>query len=368
MTMLKLEGNLGEENYTIKFNSKDDLYTELERRENNTIRPLIKTNAINFLVNDDLVANGYQPKFCSKTQLESRVFLKIQDVVYPVAQNAFISTKQRIDLSGSGLFKLTDVTLKNVLNELIHKISQVRIVVIDNMVRAIFSGDENRGYAVMPIKEVVEYTMSFLDDKFKNFEFQKSIMTYDTTSVKVLFPEHAEILQDLYGTDIKYTPGVMIYTSDTGFSSNYIYPIWDVGGVSAVFGTDFEHIKIVHKGKNTTLDSIGIELPKIFSKFRNTISLVKTQVKYKVKYPETIIKKLAEKLNLSKQTVKELESRKQLFDFMNCDNPDYEYSAYDFTKLFIEMAQDAKENNKDYLEVLVGQTLHLDFEKIDDLD
>lgn len=326
---------------------------ELDRREKNTLRPLINTKKIKFLNKEDVLKkNGQQ-------MIDNRLFLKVSKDIYPISETAYNSIKTRIDIYGDGLFLLPDNILKNVLNDRIHDINEVRVVVIDDKVRAILS----KYYKVMPIQEVVESIFESIRKKFNSFEFLSAYLTYNILYMKILFPEKAEIIRDLYGKDIKYTPGMLLVTSDTGFASNRIYPIWHVKGGSIIFGDVEENIKIAHRGKEAKIDNLKDEIPNIFLKFRNTIELVKEQMKYKVKYPALTIENACKKLGVTRKGTRQMLERLELFCYAN---PDAEITGYNITEMFINMARDEKdENKKRRLEIIAGKALNLKYEKLD---
>lgn len=359
--MFVLNGEIGSDNYEIYyFKDINEFLDELERRENNTIRPSVDTKVIDFLTREDLEKNGYQVKTTSSQ--DNRIFLKVQDTVYPVSERAFVSIKGRIDIYGKGLLELSDELLRDVLNNRIKSIPEVRLIIIDGKVRAIMSA-ANGGYVVMPTKEVVENVLDALESKFENIEFKDAHLTYDLLYLKILFPEKAEIMQDLYGKPVQYIPGVMIRTSDTGYAANEVFPIWDIKGGSVVFGDIDESIRMIHRGKTTSIENLKDDLPNIFVRLRDTISLVRKQMEYKVKYPALVIENVSKKFKLGKKDTRQMLERLDLFCFIN---PDREITGYDITQLFLDMArQEPNENKKRRLEVVAGKAFNLNYEKFD---
>ncbi len=355
-----LNGEIGSDNYEINFKDINEFLDELERRENNTIRPTVNTKVIDFLTREDLEKNGYQIKTTSSQ--DNRIFLKVQDTVYPVSEGAFGSIKGRIDIYGKGLLKLPDELLRNVLNARIKDIPEVRLIVIDEKVRAIMSA-ANGGYVVMPTKEVVENVLDALESKFENIEFKDAHLTYDLLYLKILFPEKAETMQDLYGKPVQYIPGVMVRTSDTGYAANEVFPIWDIKGGSVVFGDIDESIRMIHRGKTASIENLKDDLPNVFVRLRDTIKCVQRQMAYKVKYPSLTIQNACAKLKLGKKDTRQMLERLELFTFTNSN---VEINGYHITQLFIDMAREtADENKKRQLEVIAGKAFNLRYEKLD---
>ena len=90
-----------------------------------------------FSQREDLEKNGYRVKTTSSQ--DNRIFLKVQDTVYPVSEGASFSKKGRVEIFGKGLLELSDELLKDVLNNRIKSIPEVRLIIIDEKVRAIMS-------------------------------------------------------------------------------------------------------------------------------------------------------------------------------------------------------------------------------------
>lgn len=357
-------GKLGCDNYTMKFHCLDDLIKELERREKNTIRVTVDTKAIKFLTKDELLKHGYITKTTANQDAieESRIFMLINDVVYPLSLNSFISIKNRIDVFGKGLLELSDPTLKTVLNELISKINKVMVVVIDNKVRAIFS-TKNGGYKPIPAKNLLKVTLEKLKERIDNIQFEVGYLDYDYMYIKLFFPDKKEVLQELYNKTEYYTPGIVIKTSDTGFAASEINPIWKSGKSTIIFEQPHESIKVIHRGENSNIDNIKEEIPNIFVKLRDTIKLIKKQMNYKVKYPELLVKNVCKKFKLGKKDTRYIKEKLELFIYQN---PDKEITGYDITKLFVEMANEIKdENKKIMLETIAGKAFNLNYEKLD---
>lgn len=355
-----LNGEIGSDNYEINFKDINEFLDELERRENNTIRPTINTKVIDFLTREDLEKNGYQVK---TTSSQDRIFLKVQDTVYPVSEGAFVSIKGRIDIYGKGLLELPDELLRDVLNARIKDIPEVKLIVIDEKVRAIMSA-ANGGYVVMPTKEVVENVLDALESKFEDIEFKDAHLTYDLLYLKILFPEKAEVIQDLYGKTLEYIPGIMLRTSDTGYAANEVFPIWNVKGGSIVFGDVNESIRMVHRGKEASIDNLKDDLPNIFVKLRDTIGCIRKQMVYKVKFPALTIKNACKKLNLGKKDTRQMLERLDLFAYKN---PNIEINGYHITQLFMDMArEETDENKKRLLETIAGKAFNLRYDKLDE--
>lgn len=353
-----VQGNIGDDVYELLFRDIDSFMDELNRREDNTIRPAVDTKVVQFLTRQDLFSHGYQ----SKASFDNRLFLKVQDKVYPVSENAFNSIKSRIDIFGKGLLELSDDILRDVLNDRIKDIHEVRLIIIDEKIRAIMSASSG-GYKVMPTKEVVEHVLDGLEAKFEEFEFLNAYVSYDMLYMKVLFPEKKEVIQDLYGKTHQYVPGILLRTSDTGYAANEVFPIWQVQKGSVVLGDADETIRMVHRGRTATLENLKDDLPNVFVKLRDTIALVQKQMAYKLKYPVLAIENACKKLGLGKKDTRQMLER---LDFFTFTNPNVDLTGYHITQLFIEMSKDeSNENKKRRLEVVAGKAFNLKYEKID---
>lgn len=353
-----IQGEVGDDTYELYYAQLDPFLEELDRREENTLRPAIDTKAIQFLTSKELLDHGFQ----AKANVKNRLYLKVEDKVYPVAETAFNSIKSRIDIFGKGLLELPDELLRDVLNARIKDIHEVRLIIIDEKIRAIMSASSG-GYRVMPTRDVVASMLDGLEAKFESFEFLNAFLSYDILYMKVIFPEKAEVIQDLYGKSHHYIPGVLLRTSDTGHAANEIFPIWQVQNGSAVLGDIEESIRIVHRGRGASVEALKDDLPNIFVRLRDTISLVRKQMEYKVKYPALVIENVSKKFKLGKKDTRQMLERLDLFCFTN---PDREVTGYDITQLFLDMArQEPNENKKRRLEVVAGKAFNLNYEKFD---
>ena len=353
-----IQGEVGDDTYELYYAQLDPFLEELDRREKNTLRPAIDTKAIHFLTSKELLGHGFQ----AKANVNNRLYLKVEDKVYPVAETAFNSIKSRIDIFGKGLLELPDELLRDVLNARIKDIPEVRLIVIDEKVRAIMSASSG-GYRVMPTRDVVASTLDGLEAKFESFEFLNASLSYDILYMKVIFPEKAEVIQDLYGKTHQYVPGILLRTSDTGYAANEVFPIWQVQKGSVVLGDADETIRMVHRGRTATLENLKDDLPNVFVKLRDTIALVQKQMAYKVKYPVLAIENACKKLGLGKKDTRQMLER---LDFFTFTNPNVDLTGYHITQLFIEMSKDEpNENKKRRLEVVAGKAFNLKYEKID---
>lgn len=356
-------GYIGDDDYTIKYkNDVNNLLDELERRENSTERPVVNTSEVEFLTRTELLSKGFVCK-----SGDHNYFLKVQDMIYPVAENAYVSIQQRVEMTGKGFNKLKERhpdKFALIINTLLKEHKSVRVIVIDNKVRAIFSA-ANGGYKVMPVKDVIENTLDVLQGKFSNLHFDNATVTYDALYMDVLFPEKTEI-QDLYGKPVEYIPGVRVRASDTGFAANEYFPIFNVSGGCVVFGDLDETVRIIHRGKDASIDNLRDDLPNIFLKLRNTIGAIQSQKAYKLNFPEEVIEKACKKLKLCKKDERQMKERLNLHRYVN---PDKDITAYDITRMFIEMAKDeSNENKKRTLETAAGKAFNLNYQKLDNLD
>lgn len=356
-----LTGEIGSDTFEVKFYNIDEFLNELERRERNTIRPSINTQSIEFLTRDDLDEKGYQLKTIFPP-VNNRIFLKVQDTIYPVSEGAYISVKSRINIFGKGLLELPDNLLRDVLNNRIKSIPEVRLIIIDNKVRAIMS-TAGGGYVVMPTKDIISNILDALEARLGKVYFKRAYLTYDIAHAQILFPEKAEILQDLYGKSARYTPGVMIVTSDTGYAAAKIFPIWDIDGDTVIFGDIEEGIYMPHRGKSASMENLIDDIPNIFLKLRDSIECARRQMGYKIKYPVQVVQNACKKFKLGKKDTRQMLER---LDLLMLQQPDIEITGYHITQLFVEMARDTvDENKKILLETIAGKAFNLRYEKID---
>lgn len=326
----------------IYFDSYDSFMKELRRREGETIRITSNTKEIQFINNEE----------------NENVYLNIDKTIYPIAHNAYTSIKGRISIYGSGLLKLPAALLVKVLNERIKTVESVKIVIIDNKVRAIFAGS-NAGYKELPSLDMVITLLTTIREKLGDFKFEFAQMSYDILHLKLLFPEKKRKVCTAYNIDEDFTPGILFTTSDTGYSSNKIYPILFNKGYMVL---DKESVCIVHRGKNASINNIRTIIPMLFVRLRDSMSLAYKQINYIVQNPTLCTKEICKKLKLSKKDEKNILRKLERVSITN-PNP---LNAYDITKLFIEIAKEEKNpNKKNELEIIAGKAFYLDYSKIE---
>lgn len=352
-------GIKGTDNFEITFSDTNSLLDELDFREAATQRITISTDEIEIFTKEEMMDKLHMTPAIPEAIEESRLFMKIEEHIYPISINSFISIKGRIDLQGKGLFDLSDATLKTVVDELLKKHAKVMVVVIDEKVHAVFSANTG-GYKPIPSPELVGTAFDALEGRIDAFEFKSAHMSYDLLEVNVAFPTKAEVLQNLYGKEENAIPGVVIRTSETGFNSSVISPTWDIDGHSVVF--DDEAIRMVHRGKDASIEVIAEEIPFVFSKMRKTIALIKKQMAYSVKYPDLLLEAIFEKMKIAKKDSKNIMARYQTFMLTNMGKS---LNGYEIVKFFIEYSGELEGDKKTSFESTVGKIFNLNFERIE---
>jgi len=353
-------GIKGTDEYEITFNDSMDLLETLDERESVTNRIVSKTSSLKILTIEEMNELGFHLTPAVPAAInESRLFMSVEGILYPISINSFISIKGRIDLQGKGLFDLSNATLKTVVEELLQKHDKVMVVIIDDKVHAVFSANAG-GYKPIPSPELIGTALDALESRIDEFEFNYGHLSYDSLEVKITFPNKKEVLQDLYNKEENAIPGVVIRTSETGFNSNTIAPFWNIDGKIVVF--DDEAIKMVHRGKDANIQTITEEIPFIFSKMRKTIALVKKQMAVKINYPDATLSEVIDRMKIGKKDEKVIMGKLSMLQLTNVGK---EFNAYDLIKLFMEYTSELTEAKKASFESITGKVFNLNFERIE---
>lgn len=322
------------DNENLYFTNIQSFVDTLKTRESKTERLLANTREI----------------FFRPSNLEAgKVSLQIRNKIYNVADSAFISIRGRIELNGAGLLKLPVPLLVQVLNDRIKDLNNVRIIIIEEKVRAILTTQ----YRVIPCIDIVQKTLQGITEKLGTYNFKGANVSYDTLKMLLLFPEKKEVIREIYNiTNEKCVPGLYLATSDTGFSANKVIPLWYTE--KGILPLSYESINMQHRGKNSSLENFVENLPQLFVKFRNSMELIKKQLTSIVGDPEKRVETLGKKFKLPQKDVRRLNEKLDLLLLTQ-----HQINSYQITQLFIELAREEEnESKKEFLEIIAGRVLY----------
>lgn len=351
---------IGKDSWELLFDTRADLESELDRREFVTSRPVFNGNELEFFSQEQGIIENLDVK--SQYADDNIIWVRTPKGDYPLSEGAWLSVKGRIEIYGRGFFMLPSETISLILNDRFRTCKKVRLMIVDDKIRAIFSGD-TRGYKVIKQDELLNAALIAFEEKFGKVNFKSAYVSYDITQIKLLFPEKQEKLTDIYGNDETLIPGCVIRTSDTGHCATDIMPIWTSSTGTFSFGELNENIHVVHRGKYADVDFIADEMPSIFVKMRDSIALIKKQKNYKLKYPTKTTKEVCDRVKVGKANTQFILDN---LNIMINNDPNAEFTAYDITKLFMKLVKvQENEELKLKIECIAGRVLNLDIEKME---
>lgn len=322
------------DNKNLYFTNLQSFADTLRTRESRTERLLVNTREI----------------FFRPSNLEAgKVSLQIKNKIYSVADSAFVSIRGRIELNGAGLLKLPVSLLVQVLNDRIKDLNNVRVIIIEDKVRAILTTQ----YKVIPCIDIIQKTLQGITEKLGTYDFKCANVSYDILKMLLLFSEKKKVIQEIYNiTNETYVPGLYLATSDTGFSANKVIPLWHTP--KGILPLSYEGINMQHRGKNSSLENFVEDLPQLFVKFRNSMKLIKKQLTSIVDDPEKRVETLGKKFKLPQKDVRRLNEKLDLLLLTQ-----HQINSYQITQLFIELAREEEnESKKEFLEIIAGRVLY----------
>lgn len=379
----------GEENYTVYFEDGSELQAVkdlYEDREANSQR----VNYDTALISEDDIRTQEEMKDIPLSMnafpaMESKIWMKVKDMYYPLSAKGLSSEGSRIKLIGEGLFLLDNALLKKVIIDIFGKLTGkdrvIKVIVIDDMIRAVMSAD----YKIVPIKDVIDTLDAYLDNRFKGFSFKGGLSTYDKVSLMFEFPKTEEIPL-MYGKKTTWTSGLKFESSDTGMSSNIVKACWYTERGRIVFDDVTGKVRLIHKGTND-LDVFEKSLETLFVKLHDRAKFIQQQVQQKVSDPQQMIELLVdaeESPVLNKAMFKQLFGKKDLkalqaimdmkletlkgeykdyIALLDEDEeiPEFAVTMYDIIQVFMAYQDTIKPEKREKLEYFCGVLLITDF-------
>lgn len=344
-----------------------------EAREKNTRRIKIPAEDLRFLTvgqakkwykTDQELASrlGVEEDLVKDTEanLDMIVVLKEKGerVPYLVGHSSWISIKNRIDIYGKGFDMLGSEEQVRDINRRFSQLGdeEVQVIIADDKVRAIMS----RMYAVIPTADLFNFVLDYSWNRFDGFELVEAYVDHNITSCKILFTNLKEELTEIYKLPDKYIPGLIIQTSDTGFSANKIGPYWRSDSGNSFIDQN-EYIYIKHKG-DVSLDDILDELPNLFLKYQNTLKRFAELLTIEIQHPITVLKKVCKHIGIAKKHSKILV---ELLE-RDLDESTAPYiTAYDVCKKILELPEYIEREHRVDIQEKVGKAININYEKFD---
>jgi hypothetical protein len=300
------------DNYSENFVEMGDFLNRLVERENNTVRPDgITGNQVNFLTieqskkyykTDDALAGrlGIDIELLEDTKANTNIIVAINKQPYALGNSAWVSLRNRMAIYGGGFDLLGSELQAQVLNKRFSQIDkEVQCIIVDQKIRAIMSEE----YAVVPTADLVKSIVDSIEERFETYNMVSGYIDHNISRCKILLPELKDELQTIYNLPDEYIPGIIIETSDTGFSANKIGTYWKTKLGS--FINSNEYIYIQHKG-NASLDKILDEIPNLFLKYQNTLKKFAKLLTIKLVSPVEVLDRVIKRVGMNAQLAVDL--------------------------------------------------------------
>lgn len=356
--------NKGLDRYNEFANNINNFFDIVNEKEKNTKRITIKSDKIRFIPLDNALRFAAKNVFATVLNVEEQVvedtcnltniLVKLETgEQYLLGSSTLISLKERIGIHGKGLEKLTPETLCRVFNERFLSIKEnVNMIISYGKIRAIMSS----GYTVIKSNELFKAVLKAAKERFENVEFVEGYIDHTHSTIKVLFPK-LEKINEIYSMSEQYTPGLVITTSDTGYSANKIGPYWQDNDGYQFINSD-EYIYRQHKG-NVSLEDLLEQLPNIFCKYQNILLKFTKLMQIEIEYPITVLKKISTHLSLGTKIKKVLLENFKI-NYQNINS----VTAYDLCREILELNQYVSKNKTDF-EEKIGKAINLNYARFD---
>jgi hypothetical protein len=308
--MMKANSILGYDDHEEIFIKSGDFLRFLEEREKNTIRYDAKSSDFNFLSighslhfykTEEALAKrlNVSMDLLQDTKWHTNLIAAINKEPYLIGSSAWNSLKNRIDVYGGGFDKLHADTKALVLKErFMQEDKAVKIIVCEGKIRAVMSQE----YAVIPAYQLFQEVLQKVEERFEDFITVIALADHNRAVIKIVLPSVKEDINSLYNLPDEYIPGLIIETSDTGYSANKIGSFWLANGRGSFINKN-EYIYLPHVG-NVKLDDVLEQLPNLFLKFQNTLKKFASLMQIEVEFPVKTLKAACKKLKVPKKYVK----------------------------------------------------------------
>lgn len=358
------------DNYNEHFPTFGDFIKCVEDREANTERLTVPAKSVKFLPifpdEVDKVAKslGVDRDLVDDTIRRDRgtcLILQTGLSSYLVGSSSYMSISQRVKLFGEGLYKLDNEIKAEAFEDLFSQIrNDVKIVVIDDKVRAVMSNE----YAYVPMQDIFKEFVKGVAEKFDDkFIVEEAYVDHTVATLKILFDKGTDQLTDLYKLPQadNWMPGLVITTSDTGYHSVKVGPYFK-GPKGACVVPAAEYIGQKHIG-DVTLKDLLDELPNIFLKYQDSVEKMIKLLEVEIKNPVTVIKKAAEHMKFTKKAIEGMAEKMQYFAVIN-PNQVTAYDVYSILSTYPEYVEGTPQT-KLLAQEMAGKAINQNYSKWD---
>lgn len=353
------------DNYSVVTTNKQDFLSLLNKREEETKRTRLPAKGIKFFSVGDTVRKNSKTLSSvpdailndtrNNTDIVARWGKGKSKGYVPMGTSAWISVKGRIDIYGNGFTQLKSGLQSTVLNKRFADIGdrEVQVVTVAGKVRAIMSDE----YAVIPASDFFTAVLQHVEQKYSTGKTIHASIDHNVSRLKIVFPEIADTLALAYNLPHKYTPGLIIETSDTGFCANRVCGFWQSGNAS--FITESNKVELIHIG-GATIDKIIEQLPNIFIRYQNTVKKFAALMLQKIDSPLHVLKGACKELKLPRK------ASKAILEQFNLTYTGQPFTAYDIVREILAAPSlvELNQHQRIALEEKVEKAINLNFEKL----
>jgi len=349
--------------YNATFKTSGEFLLFLNEREGKTIRKKLPAKEVRFFsLSNTIKKNGGTLSAISPVALSDTV--KNTDIVArigkgdfaPIGESAWISMKGRAEIYGRGVRLLKSDLQSTILNKRFADLGkrEVQVVTVEGKIRAIMSDE----YAVIPASDFFTQVLEHIKEKYSEYKMVLSYVDHNVSRLKITFPKIADSLNGAYNLPHKYTPGLIIETSDTGFCANRICGFWESGG-GISFITEGNKIELIHIGE-ATIERVLDQLPNIFVKYQNVVKKFASLMLQEIEFPLHTLKRACKELKLPKKATKAILEQ---FNLCYTGQP---FTAYDIVREILAAPSlvDLETAQQIMLEERVEKAINLNFQKL----
>lgn len=250
-------------------------------------------SVITQLLKDNYVLNGKEG-ILDDTMENTRLLLRAKERYYPVRGCAVRTILSRACISGSALNKLEKPVLADILNHCMRKAKGDALLrIADDKVSAVHGGDDS-DYSVLPIPELFEHTVEYLEAEFPDSVFAGG--WYDHTMVTALWelPADEKMLGRYQSalaahgkTADDLSPALRLTSSDVGISGANLYPMLFKGENSRTL-TLGNPLKLAHES-GADMAKFDDKLRMIFSQYSYGLDKLTELLEVDIQYPENTL-------------------------------------------------------------------------------
>lgn len=170
------------------------------------------------------------------------------------------------------------------------------------------------GYAIMPISELLDSTISMAKNKFGEVEFLGGYSSNEETSASWILPEAKDELNAMYQQAlggslsryaVNFMPGLRFCSSDTAISAATLVPVFYMGDnryIRVVEGIRVKHSKRQRNSKGASgIDLYNEQVGDVYAKFLDFAEAIGRLAAISINHPENCVISLCKKYVIPKK-------------------------------------------------------------------